>query len=186
MLVKATLDRADAERIAAGLRDLPQRLRGPTVKRALRRALGTVRTETTRMVRAEVPRLRAKTVSGQMAIQLTASGLEGDVIVRARPIPLVEYAGRQTRLGVTVEVKKGRKLIRHAFIATMKSGHRGIFVRRGKARLPIKELFGPAIVDLVTNHLEKARARGASELLEQLRREIDWRKHGAAGFGAGV
>lgn len=175
MLVRATLDQADAARIRQGLRELPQRLRGSAVRRALKRSLGTVRTEAVRLVRGEVASLRAKTVRDQMTIELAASGTEGDVVIRARPVPLIEYGARPTKLGVTVQVKRGRRLVRHAFIATMKTGHRGVFRRVGRRRLPIKELYGPAVIDIVKNHLEKARALGARELLEQLRHEIDWR-----------
>jgi hypothetical protein len=48
----------------------------------------------------------------------------------SRRIPLIEFGARQTKRGVTVAVRKGaRKLIPHAFITTMGSGHRGVFVR---------------------------------------------------------
>lgn len=43
---------------------------------------------------------------------------------------------RQTRSGVSV----GRRRYPGAFLATMKSGHEGIFQRRGKTRLPIEEV----------------------------------------------
>lgn len=82
-------------------------------------------------------------------------------IVRAsgRPMPLIEYDGKQDRKGrVTVKVKDGRKVVKDAFIATMSSGHRGIYVRKGTAHkrvvkngrvrysgLPIQELYGPSI-----------------------------------------
>ena len=37
----------------------------------------------------------------------------------------------------------------HAFISTMpKSGHKGVFLRAGKKRLPIRELFGGSVYDL--------------------------------------
>jgi hypothetical protein len=50
----------------------------------------------------------------------------------------------QTRKGVSVEVNRGKRtLVQGAFLAMMRSGHVGIFRRRGKARLPIEELLGP-------------------------------------------
>jgi hypothetical protein len=69
-------------------------------------------------------------------------------------LPLIVFSARQTRAGVTVRVKGGRQLVRSAFIATMKSGHRGVFGRGrygqqgftpGKARLPITELVGVGV-----------------------------------------
>lgn len=42
--------------------------------------------------------------------------------------------------GVMVELIRGRKtFMPHAFLATMKNGHIGVFTRHGKARLPILE-----------------------------------------------
>ena len=55
----------------------------------------------------------------------------------SKRIPLSEFKPRQTRKGVTFSVKKGsRKLIPRTFLATMKSGHVGVMVRKqaGKGR----------------------------------------------------
>lgn len=64
--------------------------------------------------------------------------------VSARPIPLIDFPHRQTKKGVSVsvDVGKGPRLIKSGFIATMRSGHVGIFTRVGKQRLPIREGFG--------------------------------------------
>ncbi len=100
-------------------------------------------------------RLRRASPS-ELRVVITASG---------RPLPLIRYGARQTLKGVSVDVLNGRKVIAHAFISTMPSGHQGVFVREdggrhkkvmrdGKARwtqLPIRELFGPAIPDGVAN-----------------------------------
>ena len=37
--------------------------------------------------------------------------------------------------------KGGLDIFEGAFVATMKSGHKGVFKRKGKERLPIKELY---------------------------------------------
>lgn len=49
---------------------------------------------------------------------------------------VILFGAKQTKLGVTVQIKKsgGRKLIRHAFIGNQ---GRTVFVREGKSRLPI-------------------------------------------------
>lgn len=64
------------------------------------------------------------------------------------------YTGaRQTRLGVTVGINKGtRALIKGAFIATMKSGHVGVFLRTGPGRFPIKELFTTRVADVFNDN----------------------------------
>lgn len=90
-------------------------------------------------------------------------------------VSLINYSNRSTKKGVSVQVsKKGpRKVWESAFIATMKSGHKGIFSRDKppyrtkrsnklpwkrisresrwgkKIRLQIHELFGPRIPGLL-------------------------------------
>jgi hypothetical protein len=84
-----------------------------------------------------------------------------NVLIEAsgRRIPLIAFDARQIgarrkgqrrrsrgRGGVTYKKQGGaRGFIPGAFIATMRSGHVGVFKRTGKARLPIKEKFGPSI-----------------------------------------
>jgi hypothetical protein len=62
-------------------------------------------------------------------------------------VPLIKLRARQVRRGVTYSAGKGkgRKLVPGAFIASMPSGHKGVFKRRGRRRLPITELHGPSI-----------------------------------------
>lgn len=63
----------------------------------------------------------------------------------SKRIPLAEFRPRQTKQGVSVMVKRGsRKLIPHAFLATMPSGHVGVFARIvGKERPDPRFRFGP-------------------------------------------
>lgn len=66
---------------------------------------------------------------------------------RARPEARVwigTYAIKLSRIGKPRQTKKGatagkRPIIPSAFVATMPSGHTGVFKRRGGARLPIDE-----------------------------------------------
>lgn len=78
----------------------------------------------------------------------TPNALVSSLVVTGRPIPLRDYKARQTKRGVTAQVSPGkRRLISHrgnrAFIVQKLSGH--VFAREGKARLPIKKLFGPSL-----------------------------------------
>jgi hypothetical protein len=60
------------------------------------------------------------------------------VKVRAKTLLVSDYPFRPVNKGVSVTINRGkRKLIRGAFVATLQSGHKGVFKRRGKARLPI-------------------------------------------------
>lgn len=67
-----------------------------------------------------------KSLAGNMSSSLT---------VRARyGLPIYDFAARQTRAGVSFQVIKGngRRTFRHAFFATMSSGHTGVFERQRK------------------------------------------------------
>lgn len=76
-------------------------------------------------------RLRKATPNKLLAV-LEASG---------RPFNVIGFGARQVKSGVSVDIKGQRKIIRHAFIQTIKgaldTGFRGVFVREGKARFPI-------------------------------------------------
>jgi len=84
-----------------------------------------------------------------------------EVRVKYIQFPLTHYNGyRQTKKGVSVTMRKdkGRKLYKHAFISTMSSGHRGAYFRKGKGRLPIKEIKGPnpqGIFDIKLSEVER-------------------------------
>jgi len=62
-----------------------------------------------------------------------------------RPIALIEFPVMQTATGVSTRAWGKVTLIKHAFIAKMKSGHTGVFRRVGKSRLPIEQMWGPTI-----------------------------------------
>jgi len=68
----------------------------------------------------------------------------------------------RSRLGddLLVEAAWLGGLAQGAFLATMKSGHVGIFRRRGAARLPIQELLGSRPVDAL---LHEGEADGVAE-----------------------
>lgn len=72
------------------------------------------------------------------------------LFVKGKPVPVSAFrhsdtrrAGRGVRArGVLVSIDQGRVTsIRSAFVATMKTGHKGVFRRTGKKRLPIEEVF---------------------------------------------
>lgn len=96
----------------------------------------------------------------------TYEKLEAQIRFRRKGIPLYAYKAVQRAMGVSVKPRKDRpaQLLRHTFIADMRSGHRGIFerrifptkqtrrekrVRNGRAywtELPIDERYGPTVL----------------------------------------
>lgn len=151
--------RADISKALAKLTTISNEVRDKAVVRALNKTATQVKTQAAREIRDVGYNLKIGKIKQSIDIRRASkSTLVAVVKASGRPIGLINYAARQTKSGVSVQVKGGRKVINGAFIATMPSGHKGVFVRlgdahkkvtrRGKVRwsgLPIKELFGPSI-----------------------------------------
>lgn len=146
------------------------------VTRAARKAgssaIRVVRVESGRAVRAR-KRLRVRTVNAALKVSKAPpagtplASLEWRMSAADKGTRVIDYARpRQGPIGVTVGINVGsRALIKSAFIATMKSGHVGVFKREGAARLPIKELFTSRVTDVLRDSgtLPAIEARGAAE-----------------------
>lgn len=136
----------DLSRVLLAYDDLREQYRDQAASRALNRTATTVRAEAARMIGHDY-NMKISAAKGQMEIRrATKNDLRAAVQVSGRPIPLIEFDARQVRAGVSVKVKGTRKVVSHAFIATMKTGHKGVYVRIGPPgdlapRLPIKQLY---------------------------------------------
>lgn len=141
-------------------------MRDTAAVRALNKMADQVKVQASRAVREAGYGLKAADIKKGLRVRRASQGSKrASVVANGRPIALINYSARQTSKGVTVAVQKGRKLIPGAFIATMPSGHQGVFVRqpggkhrkvstKGKAswhQLPIRELFGPSVPDGLAN-----------------------------------
>lgn len=89
--------------------------------------------------------------------------------IRGRRLPLIAFQARGPEpskgkgRGVSYRLPTGRGRIGNAFIATMPSGHRGVYKRLRTARLPIAELFGPSLPHVFEKFLNVfAEAAGAA------------------------
>jgi hypothetical protein len=144
--------------------------RGGKIEGALRNALAKaggdairfVRTGTSRMVRQR-KRMKLQRVRAGLPLffprnKAEISELVWRMDVSGEPVPLSEFPhkvvprpdGRRRGGGVMVQVNVGRRqLVRSAFVARLKSGHVGIFRRRGDPRLPIDEAFTSRLSDVV-------------------------------------
>ncbi len=153
------------------LSDIAALQNGPmksALKRALRKAGATalrdMRSEASKRIRQR-KRIKSTYITRALTLRRPKggdiAGMEWALDVSGKPVPLVVYPHRQTKQGVVVEVNRGKRtLIAGAFVATMKSGHKGVFRRRGKARLPIDELRGSRPIDAL---LHKGEADGVAE-----------------------
>lgn len=117
--------------------------------RALNKAARGLKTDTGRELRKRYPSLKLKDVSGATDITFSdPANLVAAVVIKGRPLSLMRFkVGVITdrgRGGVWVNVKGQRKFIPHAWVQTLKNksgdDYQVIFVRTGKARLPVEVL----------------------------------------------
>ncbi|QKV20254.1 hypothetical protein [Oricola thermophila] len=134
--------------LSRAFRRLPGDIKAKAFARAGRRVTQQARTQ---YLRRASPRLKLtqKVIKDLTTARFNAGGNTSEVIVKSGWIPLAKLSATQTSRGVYV---RPRGSYRHAFLATMASGHRGVFMRKGAARLPIRELFGPNPAHDITNN----------------------------------
>lgn len=142
---------------------------------ALNRTTQMTRTESSRKIRTEY-QVKAKDVNKDVIVRRgSVKNLNAELRWRSGNIPLIRFRSSPSKVPerpprvLKASVKRtGLKKIPGAFVAKMGSGHVGIFVRVGKTRLPIRELYGPAIPVMlnqpgVVDHLQEF----AREKMEQ-------------------
>jgi len=138
--------------------------------RALNKTAEQARTEASVQVRTAGFNIKASAIKKSFTIQKASAGRLLVVLKSTgAPIGLINYGARQTKSGVSVQVKGARTILRHAFIRTMGNGHKGVYERVGAARtkgakqmvngrmvranLPVRELFGPSIPSALANEV---------------------------------
>ena len=157
--------------------------------RALNRAIASANVAMVRVIAGDIG-VKQGTVRERIRIELaTPERLRARLYANAKRIPLIDLGAkgpepsRGRGRGVTVKGAGGRRTIPNAFIATMNSGHRGVYERvagasgrRGPApkrsQLPIRELFGPSIWKVFTKYEDVGLARGREQLIKNLQSEF--------------
>lgn len=120
--------------------------------------------------------------------------------IRGRRIPLIAFQARGPEpsrgrgRGVSYRLPGGRGRVDVGFIATMPSGHRGVFKRPGALgrrvqgprqaaqRLPIVELFGPSLPHVFAKYLPVFEVAAQEAFVKNLEHEISFQR----GQGEGV
>lgn len=94
-------------------------------------------------------------------------------VYRFGPRPRTPEADRARKRGrgVSWKIRRqgGRTKARHAFVARTASGHVGVYQRVGRARLPIRELLGPSLPQVLDDDARMVREtmEDAGQLLEK-------------------
>lgn len=131
-----------ADRVQRHLRNTQKEIARATV-RALNRTGTEIRTRAVRMLQARTGYQQKLIRTKFTIIRANAATLTARVSVRSKAIPLIKLPARQTPAGVVVNAGSRRIHLPSAFIATMPTGHRGIYQRKKRRRLPIREMYGP-------------------------------------------
>jgi len=129
--------------------------------------------KTLRLVKASKSSLKAAVISSGSGIALSKFKVNTGTPVRYRGAgrsPKVYRAGVKKSGGVKPLAGDPK-----AFIAVMKSGHKGVFERTSDASLPIKQLYGPSVPQIMKNQdiLDVINKDAAETLQKRLDVEIN-------------
>lgn len=175
-------------------RDWEQRLallgkRAPVaLARALNKTGDAVRTA---MARAVAKDMGIKVGTSRAAIKVekaTGASLAVRIVAKGKRLPLIDfkargpYPSRGRGAGVRYTMQGQRKTWRSSFIATVTragedgqhAGHKGVFFRRGKARLPIKQAYGPSVALVFGKQIPVGAARRNEVLFQKVEHEIEF------------
>jgi len=152
-------------------------------RRAISRTLTTARKETSQAIRDDLA-LRAGDIKDRIEKKIVWD-FEGKLTVKDRRLELIKFrtpretSRRRRRSGgggvnVTIYKKKGRQLIKGAFINKgRKKGRLHVMKREETSRYPIKILYGPSIAKTASRHLPRILARTEPVFEKNLAHEID-------------
>lgn len=149
LAIQVTVDERSFKEAAHILRAVPR-----AVPRVFRRAIGrTVDMAATDLKRRVGTQITAKKSEIAKGISKKKSTFSGSIGAKPFRPGLIAFSAKQIKHGVSYRISRtaGRKTIEHGFIATMPSGHRGVFARGRETRLPIREARGPSIWKVITD-----------------------------------
>jgi len=120
------------------------------------------------------------------------------VTISGRRVPLRTFQARRTQKGVSYRIRRsgGRKKILHSFLATMRSGHEGVMLRKAGTRMEKKnkekivERYGPSVPVVMDGLPRLAAATLDREMAAKLHFEVDrqisvFMRQKGMGFSAG-
>lgn len=142
---------------------------------AINRALITGRAEVVRAVVREYV-ISATDIRKTIIVKsATTQNPQGYIISKGSPIALSKFSVQPNRPGVKVKVVVVRvknssayKPIKKAFVTKFASGHVAIAKRVGASRLPIQQLYGPSIPQMIgSDNVGKQIEQKATKMLDQ-------------------
>ncbi len=122
--------RADIDRAVQSLTELQRTVIPTATARALNKTGAQAKTQAGREIRARY-NVPARFIGRQISVsRATKTTLTAIVRPSGRKLPVYAFQARQTPSGVRVHITRGSpRVIAHAFIQRMRSGHVGVFAR---------------------------------------------------------
>jgi len=164
--------------VTSAIAQLKARAR-PAIARALNRSADSAKTAMVRVIATDMGLKVGAVREFVMVDRATPERLIATFRASAERVPLIDFGAkgpepsRGKGRGVTAKLKGGAGRYPNAFIAPMRSGHRGVFQRkRGVARLGIYELRGPSIWQSFRNNETAAIVRAHEQLAKNLPHEL--------------
>jgi len=159
--------------------------------RAVNRTANNAKTAMVRVIAADMG-LQSKAVRDKITVQVaknTGQAPAGYLYADSKRVPLIEFKARGPEpsrgrgRGVKAKLKGGAGVYPRAFIATMRSGHRGVFERNtairarkgqasGSPALGIHELYGPSIAQSFNTNSAVAQDRASEMLSKNMASEV--------------
>lgn len=164
-----------SDAIIADFRDMPVKVRKGNV-RAINRAITSGRAVMAKFMASDTG-LKSSDIKAALRIRnATIDNPAASIGTKQLDrIPLVKFGAtgpepsRGRGRGVSAKMQGARKRYKDAFLATMPTGHRGVYVRvAGAGRLPIKQLYGPSLGRVFA----KYRPEGVARISEQYEKEL--------------
>jgi len=169
------------DRIEGELKRVPKEI-PKVITRAVNRAATAGRTEATKEARQDYY-VKAKSIRDTIRIdKATYADPHAMILSRGKLLALSKFritpkspAPNRTK-PIKVRVKRGEGgEIPNAFVSSMNSGHVGVYKRVGEKRLPITELYGPSIPQMLDNEdvRERVEERATEAIDERLTHEVN-------------
>lgn len=121
----------DTKLVERELQGLSRDIKEKALSSALNKTASRARTAAARAIRDQY-QLSSRAVRNAIRIKRSNyQTLTATMLVEGKPFPVMAFGARQNKSGVSFRLKGRRVMIPHAFIATMSSGHKGVFARGG-------------------------------------------------------
>jgi hypothetical protein len=175
-LITAQLNKREERILDNTLKAWPKKARSVEV-RSVNKVATKERTRILKAIRSTI-NIKATTLR-KSNVQLNKARFNSptaQIFIRGGRIALIESTGTRdlNPRGVSYKILKSgpRKRIPDGFIRTMSSGHEGVFKRKFTSRLPIMELHGPSIPEVIDDVPEFKPETQAARLADNLAKEV--------------